>query len=207
MIPSFSAAWKLYIPTDQGFVLPNGALACTAGNTAAFTGGTPSCSVTIDFSYKFGDPITNTDTEYKVVTVSNLAVGNLFFYEVNFQITNPPTAKVIGSNKLFAQSFYDDGGTETLFETNWMATSIIISGLLCTNVPTLGGYSTTVGGSSSVTISYQLCTELPTGGFLVLQLPKLNSPYASFGASSTTSMISSSSLSSSSASVRNTNSG
>ena len=107
-----------------------------------------------------------------------------------------------------AQSFYDDGsGGQTRFETAWLGSSIIVSALRCTNVPTLSGYDTTVGASSSVTITYQLCADFPSGGYFVLQLPKRNSPYTSFGASSSTSMFSSSTESTSGASVRNTNSG
>ena len=88
-----------------------------------------------------------------------------------------------------------------------MGSSIIITALRCTNVATLGGYDTTVGASSSVTFTYQLCTDFPSGGYFVLQMPKRNSPYTSFGAGSLTSMFSSSTEAHSSASVRNTNSG
>ena len=53
MIPSFSAAWKLFIPTSEGFVLPTGDLsgtpnACTAVNAGAFGTGGPSCLVTVE---------------------------------------------------------------------------------------------------------------------------------------------------------------
>ena len=53
MIPSFSAAWKLFIPADQGFVLPVGDLAgtpnaCAAVNAAAFGSGGPNCVVSVD---------------------------------------------------------------------------------------------------------------------------------------------------------------
>ena len=108
-----------------------------------------------------------------------------------------------------AQSFYDDGsGGLTRFETDWMESAIIISGLRCTNVPTLSGYDTTVGASSSVTITYQLCADFPSGGYFVLQLPKRNSPYTSFGASSSlTAMFSSATENKSAASVRDTSSG
>ena len=91
-----------------------------------------------------------------------------------------------------------------------MESSVIITALRCTNVATLSGYDTTVGASSSVTFTYQLCTDFPSGGYFVLQMPKRNSPYTSFGASSLsdlTSMFSSSTESTSGASVRNTNSG
>lgn len=95
MIPSFSAAWKLFIPTDQGFVLPAGTLTCTAVNTAAFNGGTPSCEVTVDDAQAYGAADSDTSVQYSVITVSNLAAGNLFRYELTFDVTNPPTAKVV----------------------------------------------------------------------------------------------------------------
>ena len=108
-----------------------------------------------------------------------------------------------------AQSFYDDGsGGQTRFETAWLGSSIIVSALRCTNVPTLSGYDTTCGASSSVTITYQLCTQLDSGLFFVLQFPKRNSPYESFGASgSLTQMFTSATEDKSAASVRDTSSG
>ena len=128
---------------------------------------------------------------YTVVSVSGLATGNAVYYPVSFSLTNPPTAQEIPANTLKCASFEDDGsGGETEVEDFWVANSIFITALLCDNSATLSGYDTTVGGTSAVTLTYQLCAPFPTGGYFVLQLPKLNSPYEDFGAPSTlTSML------------------
>ena len=170
---------------------------CSTSNASSFGTGGPTCTVTEDVSDTFGG---GSDL-YQIVTVTNLATGNAFFYPITFTITNPSVAMVIDPELIKCESYVDDGsGGEQELEEFWMGNSIIISAELCDQEPLLSGYTTTVGSTSLVTISYQLCSPFPTGAYFVLQLPKLDSPYASFGAGTLTSMIPSS-ITSSSASI------
>lgn len=135
---------KIQIPTSLGFVLTTGDLTCDTGTATSFGTGGPVCTVSEDSSG------TNT-----IITISNLATGNPTIYPFYFDIQNPSTAMVVDPNSIICESYTDDGtGVEVFYETFPVSTSIIVSSLLCPNEPSLSGYSTTVGGTSSVTISY-----------------------------------------------------
>ena len=96
----------------------------------------------------------------------------------------------ISSNTIKCEAYEDDGlGNEEFYERFWIANSIFITTLLCENEATLDEYDTTVGVTSAVELSYELCAPFPTGGYFVLQLPKLDQEYQSFGAITLTSMF------------------